>query len=201
MRPNAINLLSLALSLLMVSTRAIPVQTDDQVPPSTNDLSVQSRVEVSNLGYGPGTRPFEYIAAGVKWTASQQQNWGFPVEFQVVQGSLNKYVSQRARKDGSFDYNVYLLSDQPHVLNPVKDCSLGQVRIKFNEKNPSNTEFMMTSWKKSTKGERVTIGHKNDGMMFYEDVDKNVWVVERGGNVAVEQQKAKKSGGECCVMM
>ncbi|KAJ3759680.1 hypothetical protein EV360DRAFT_69291 [Lentinula raphanica] len=198
MRPVVINL---GLSLLMVSTWAMPVSDHIQTSTTNARETQPAHVYISNLGVIPNAKLFKYVEAGIQWIASQHKDWGFPDKFEVVQTPVADHFDRAYvnREDGSHEFLVRL-ETHFRILN-LRDLLIGWGRIKMGRET-SDTEFSMENGK--TK-EYVTIGDKIKDVMMFEDVDSqvgNIAVVERGKNLVDEETEKpqKKKFWKCCLI-
>ncbi|KAJ3837636.1 hypothetical protein F5878DRAFT_621870 [Lentinula raphanica] len=197
MRSNSINLLSLGLSLLMVSTWAMPMSPvmDYQALKKTlahiPEPAYRYHVIISNLGVEPHTKSekvFRCVEAGIH-SAARKEGWGFPEGFEVVMGSEK---NNNGREDPpTIRFGVHLEdTDSP----TMRDLGWGEIRIR--RKNFPDYEFTMSSNIKTNA--KVTIGKESDSMMFKESGNGVVVVV--GRELKKSANEKKKKSDKCCVM-
>ncbi|KAJ3965200.1 hypothetical protein EV361DRAFT_955237 [Lentinula raphanica] len=200
MRSNAINLLSLGLSLLMVSTRAMPARYQSNVLQATQESTY---LEINNFGFGPDSLEFKCVKAGIAFAVSQKKDWGFRRQrYEIKQDESHGLAdSDVPEHGGSYtEFNVHLVvqtSSQSVKRGLIASGTITATR----GLGASGVEFVLQS-PLDIEDDTMSIGQKgSDNKMFKAKPNGQVEVVERESNVAAEQEPPKqKKKGKCCVM-
>ncbi|KAJ3755268.1 hypothetical protein EV360DRAFT_73001 [Lentinula raphanica] len=205
---NATNLSFLGLSLLMVSTYAMPV-SDTKLPTmnvqarATTEADVPEGAEIWYISSDFTAEERKFVEAGERWAALHKENWGLPAKFVIlphpkmkareeIEGKASTILPEFcSRKSPDFGSTILDVTLQIPWQGDTSETRLSMHSYRSKETVVIGGTVPQQNWWNRLLGHWQAPRLKENKLTFDKDYDGNIVVVER---MPVEEKKKNKDG-------